>query len=163
MMALPAIASFVLIQRAGSSDVLSGRNIIWQNTLPLLRQLSVFGYGPQAIARLFPDVGGPGSIVSQAQNQWLNDAINFGWMGPFLLAVLYLGISLAGPLSHRRMLLFSMLIYMLIVSFSEEPLDIWNSTVQAFPLFLTFIVTSRGRNTLLETADLPTGDKEVFL
>ena len=163
IMALPAIASYVLIQRAGASDVLSGRNIIWQNTLPLLHQLNVLGYGPQAIVRLFPDVGGPGSVVSQAQNQWLNDAINFGWVGPFLLAALCLSISLAGPLSHRRMLLFSMLMYILVVSFSEEPLDLWNSIVQAFPLFLTFIVTSRGRNALLESATAPTGDKEVFI
>jgi hypothetical protein len=167
MMALPAIASFVLIDRAGSSDVLTGRNIVWQNTLPLLRQLNVFGYGPQAIARLFPDISGLGSVLgsatTQAQNQWLNDAINFGWVGAFLLAALCLSISLAGPLSHRRMLLFSMLLYILIVSFSEEPLDLWNSTAQAFPLFLTFIVTSRGRNLLLETAGPPTGDKGVFL
>ena len=167
IMALPTIASFVLIDRAGSSDVLTGRNIVWQNTLPLLRQLNVFGYGPQAIARLFPDVSGPGSVpgsaTTQAQNQWLNDAINFGWVAVFLLAVLCLSISLAGPLSHRRMLLFPMLLYILVVSFSEEPLDLWDSIVQAFPLFLTFIVTSRGRNPLLETADPPTGDKEVFL
>ena len=163
IMALPAIASFVLIQRAGGSDVLTGRDVIWQNTLPLLRQLNVFGYGPQAIARLFPDVGGPGSMISQAQNQWLNDAINFGWVGPVLLAALCLSISLAGPLSHRRMLLFSMLIYILVVSFSEEPLDLWNSIVQAYPLFLTFIVTSRGRNPLLRSADPPTGGKGVFL
>jgi O-antigen/teichoic acid export membrane protein len=164
MMALPAIASFVLIQRSGSSNVLSGRNTIWQNTLPLLRQLNVFGYGPGAIARLFPDVGGLGSAVYQAQNQWLNDAINFGWVGLLLLAVLCLSISLAGPLYHRRMLLFPMLIYILVVSFSETPLDIWDSIVQAFPLFLIFIVTSRGRNPLIETADPPTGAKEeVFL
>jgi O-antigen ligase/polysaccharide polymerase Wzy-like membrane protein len=163
MMALPTIASFVLIQRAGGSDVLTGRNVIWQNTLPLLRQLNVFGYGPNAIALLFPDVGGPGSMISQAQNQWLNDAINFGWVGPFLLAALCLSISFAGPLSHRRMLLFSMLIYILVVSFSEEPLDLWNSIVQAYPLFLTFIVTSRGRNPLLGSADPPTGGKGVFL
>ena len=163
MMALPAIASFVLTQRAGGSDVLTGRDVIWQNTLPLLRQLNVFGYGPQAIARLFSDVGGPGSMISQAQNQWLNDALNFGWVGPVLLAALCLSISLAGPASHRRILLFSMLIYILVVSFSEEPLDLWNSIVQAFPLFLTFIVTSRGRNPLLESADPPTGGKGVFL
>jgi O-antigen ligase len=165
--ALPTIASFVLIQRAGSSGVLTGRNIIWQNTLPVLRQLNVFGYGPQAIARLFPDLSGPGSVpgsaTTQAQNQWLNDAINFGWVGAFLLAALCLSILLAGPLSHRRMLLFPMLIYILIVSFSGEPLDIWNSIAQAFPLFLTFIVTSRGRNPLIETADPPASDKEVFL
>jgi O-antigen/teichoic acid export membrane protein len=163
IMALPAIASFVLIQRAGGSDVLTGRDVIWQNTLPLLRQLNVFGYGPNAIALLFPDVGGPGSMISQAQNQWLNDAINFGLVGPFLLAALCLSISFAGPLSHRRMLLFSMLIYILVVSFSEEPLDLWNSIVQAYPLFLTFIVTSRGRNPLLGSADPPTGGKGVFL
>jgi O-Antigen ligase len=164
MMALPLIASFVLIQRAGSSDVLSGRNIIWQNTLLLLRQLSVFGYGPQAIARLFPDVAGVGNnAVTQAQNQWLDDAINFGWVGAILLAVLCLSILVAGPLSHRRMLLFPILIYILIVSFSEVPLDIWNSIVQAFLLFLIFIVTSRGRNPLLETADPPAGVKGVFL
>ena len=163
LMALPAIASFVLIQRASSSDVLSGRNIIWQNTLPLLRQLDVFGYGPGAIPRLFPDVGGPGTVIPQAQNQWLNDAINFGWVGPILLAALCLSISLAGPLSHRRMLLFPMLIYILVVSFSETPLDIWDSIVQAFPLFLIFIVTSRGRNPLFETANPPTVAKEVFL
>ena len=164
MMALPAIASFVLIERASSGgNVLTGRNIIWQNTLPLLRQLHVFGYGPQAIARLFPDIGGAGSMISQAQNQWLDDAINFGWVGPVLLVALCLSISLAGPLSHRRMLLFSMLIYILVVSFSEEPLDLWNSTVQAFPLFLIFIVTSRGRNPLLESADPPTDGKGVFL
>jgi O-antigen ligase len=165
--ALPTIASFVLIQRAGSSGVLTGRNIIWQNTLPVLRQLNVFGYGPQAIARLFPDVSGPGSVpgsaTTEAQNQWLNDAINFGWVGAFLLAALCLSILLAGPLSHRRMLLFPMLIYILIVSFSEEPMDIWNSIAQAFPLFLTFIVTSRGRNPLIETVDPPASDKEVFL
>jgi O-Antigen ligase len=163
IMALPTIASFILIERVGSSDVLSGRNIIWQNTLPLLRQLSVFGYGPQAIVRLFPDVGGPYTMIPSAQNQWLNDAINFGWVGPVLLAALCLSISLAGPLSHRRMLLFPMLIYILVVSFSEEPIDLWNSIVQAFPLFLTFIVTSRGRNLLLETADPPAGVKGVFL
>lgn len=164
IMALPTIASFILIQRAGSSGVLTGRNVVWQNTLPLLRQLNVFGHGPQAIARLFPDVGGGlYSVTTQAQNQWLNDAINFGWVGLFLLAALCLSISLAGPLSHRRMLLFPMLIYILVVSFSEEPLDLWNSIVQAFPLFLTFIVTSRGRNPLLETADPPAGNKGVFL
>jgi hypothetical protein len=163
MMALPTIASVVLIQRAGNSGVLTGRDIIWQNTLPLLRQLNVFGYGPNAIARLFPDVGGPGSVISSAQNQWLNDAINFGWVAPFLLATLCLSILLAGPLSHRRNLLFPMLVYILLVSLSEEPLDIWNSIVQAFPLFLTFIVTSRGRNPLFETADPPTGVKGVFL
>ena len=163
IIALPAIASFVLIERVGSSDVLTGRNVIWQNTLPLLRQLDVFGYGPLAIARLFPDIAGPYSVTTQAQNQWLNDAINFGWVGLFLLAALCLSISLAGPLPHRRMLLFPMLIYILVVSFSEEPLDLWNSIVQAFPLFLTFIVTSRGRNPLLETTDPPAGDKGVFL
>lgn len=161
--ALPALTTYILIQRAGSSNVLSGRNIIWQNIFPLLRQLNLFGYGPQAIVRLFPDIGGPGSVVSQAQNQWLNDAINFGWVAPFLLAALCLSIAIAGPLPYRRMLLFSMLIYILAVSLSEEPLDLWNSTVQAFPLFLTFVVTSRGRNQLLETADPPLGGKEVFL
>jgi O-Antigen ligase len=166
--ALPAIASVVLIVRAspGYSDVLTGRDVVWQNTLLLLRQLNVFGYGPLAIARLFPDISGPGSVpssaVTQAQNQWFNDAINFGWVGVFLLAALCLSISLAGPLSHRRMLLFPMLIYILVVSFSEEPLDIWNSTVQAFPLFLTFIVISRGRNPLLEMADPPASGKGVF-
>ena len=85
-----------------------------------------------------------------------------GWDLFYWLA-LCLSISLAGPLSHRRMLLFSMLIYILVVSFSEEPLDLWNSTVQAFPLFLIFIVTSRGRNPLLESADPPTDGKGVFL
>ena len=69
MMALPAIASFVLIERASSGgNVLTGRNIIWQNTLPLLRQLHVFGYGPQAIARLFPDIGGAGHDLSSPES-----------------------------------------------------------------------------------------------
>ena len=102
-------------------------------------------------------------MVFQAQNQWLNDAVNFGWAGPIILAALCLTIALAGPLPHCCMLLFPMLIYILVVSFSETPLDIWDSIVQAFPLFLTFIVTSRGRNPLFETAYPLNSAKEVFL
>jgi hypothetical protein len=136
-------SGIVLIQRETAPDVLSGRSIIWRNVAALLDDTGWLGYGPAAVSRLFPEVGGYGSNTSQAQNQWLNDTLNFGWIGASLTTLLIVAFAIHGPWRVRRRLALPLVAAVVVTAFVEVPINLWSSTAQAVPLVLMVLMSSR--------------------
>lgn len=129
---------------SGSADVLSGRAVIWHNAVQLLPTVGWLGDGPETVARLFPAIGGVGSNIPEAQNQWLNDVLNFGYVTTGLLFVFLLALLASRLVKNYRLLVIVPLVGMILLeSMSEVPIDFWLSTVEAFPIFLLIMMCPR--------------------
>jgi len=137
---------FINIHRAtgtGRGDLLSGRGLIWANASRLVSQVGVLGDGPESIGRLFPTLAGPNSHLLEAQNLWINDAINFGYVTSALMAVLLVSIAVTRHRNYRQAVLIPLVGMVVVESFSEIPVDFWAGIVQAFPIFLLLLVCPR--------------------
>ena len=144
--ATPLAWIYIDIHRAtgsGQGDILTGRALIWADASHLVHQVGLLGDGPETIARLFPALLGAYTHIYQAQNQWINDAVNFGYLESALLAVLLLSFLVTGERTYRHTLLIPLVGFILIESFSEIPIDFWASTVEAFPFFLLLLLCPR--------------------
>ena len=127
------------VKRQANTDVLSDRDIIWHDLVPYLHHLPIFGYGPNIFIQLDPLVFGPFTPAGQildAQNQWLSDSIEFGFVAAFLLTLCMIIVPLHGSTTFRRVLLFPLLAMVFVECFSEVPLAVFSSIDGAFPLFL---------------------------
>jgi hypothetical protein len=126
-------------KRQANTDVLSNRDIIWHDLIPYLHHLPIFGYGPNIFVQLDPLVFGPYTPTGQildAQNQWLSDSVEFGYVAAALLTLCVIMIPLRGSTTFRRALLFPLLAMVFVECFSEVPLAVFSSIDGAFPLFL---------------------------
>jgi hypothetical protein len=141
--ATPIAWLYIDVERRANSNVLTGRPQIWAVASSLARHVGLLGDGPEAIARLFPNLLGPYSQVSQAQNQWINDAINFGYFESALLALLLLSIILTRQRDYRQAILVPLIGMVLVESISEIPIDLWASIVPAFPFFVLLMFSPR--------------------
>lgn len=140
---LPFVTTALSTVRLSGQSNLSGRDVIWDNSLNIAEQAGLFGFGPGAIARYFPEVGGAGSSISQAQNQWINDWINFGLVGGVLIATLVGSLLVIGAWERRHVGVVPLVGAVAVMGFSEIPVNLWSSTVQAVPLFVLIVVAPR--------------------
>jgi O-antigen ligase/polysaccharide polymerase Wzy-like membrane protein len=138
MTAVLASWGLVDIKRAANSDVLSGRNLIWHELLPYLHDLSIFGHGPVFLQGLSTLVYGPygSGFYVDAQNQWLSDAIMFGFVGAIITSILLVIMAVHGPLWYRKTIILPLLLMLVVECFSEVPIGIWNGIPGAFPIFI---------------------------
>ena len=124
------------VQRQGNTDVLSNRDVIWRDLLPFLHHLPLFGYGPNLFPQLVPLVFGPFAIPGQIldpQNQWLNDALEFGFVGAALLTFAVLAIPLHASRTYRLAVLLPLIAMVFVEGLSEVPLALFSSIDGAFP------------------------------
>jgi hypothetical protein len=155
------------VRRQASTDVLSDRDLIWRNLLPYLHHLPLFGYGPNIFVQLAPGILGPGTpygTVLDAQNQWLSDSLEFGFVAAAILTITLLAIPLHGSATYRHALSLPLLAMVLVKCFSEVPLAVFFSIDGAFPLFLLIMwAPLRERHRIKETRILrtvPSGSNE---
>ncbi len=127
------------VRRQANTDVLSDRNVVWHDLIPYLHHVPLFGYGPYIFVQLDPVIFGPytpqGQILD-AQNQWLSDSIEFGFVAAALLAICLIVIPLRGTSAYRWLLLFPLLAMVFVEGIAEVPLSVFASIDGAFPLFL---------------------------
>jgi hypothetical protein len=127
------------VRRQANTNVLSDRNVIWHDLIPYLHHVPLFGYGPNIFVLLDPIIFGPytpqGQILD-AQNQWLSDSVEFGFVAAALLTISLVVIPLRGTSAYRWLLLFPLLTMVFVESISEVPLSVFASIDGAFPLFL---------------------------
>jgi O-Antigen ligase len=136
------------IRRAANTDVLTGRDNIWHDLVPYLHHLPIFGYGPNIFIQLRPLVLGPNAVnqVLDAQNQWLSDSLEFGFVAAAALTLFLFALPFYGSSTYRRMLLLPLLIMVLFDCISQVPLAVFSSIDGAFPLFLLILFAPvRGR------------------
>jgi hypothetical protein len=137
---------FVDIQRTASTDVLTGRDHIWHELVPYLHHVPIFGYGPNFFPQLAPLVLGPNAVnqVLDAQNQWLSDSLEFGFVAAAALTLFLIVLPLYGSSTYRRAILLPLLIMVLVDCFSQVPLAVFSSIDGAFPLFLLILFAPLG-------------------
>jgi O-Antigen ligase len=134
------------VQRQGNTDVLSGRDVIWNDLLPFLHHVPLFGYGPNLFPQLVPLVFGPYAVPGQIldpQNQWLNDALEFGFVGAALLTLCVLSMPFHASRTYRWAVTLPLLAMVVVEGFSEVPLALFSSIDGAFPLFLLVMLAPR--------------------
>jgi hypothetical protein len=156
-----AARGIILTQRSANTDLLSDRNTIWRDLLPYLHHLPLLGYGPNFLPKLVPLVFGPYAVAGQIldpQNQWLNDAIQYGFVAAILLTLLLIALPLHGSRTYRMVLLVPMLLMVIVECLSEVPLAIFASIDGAFPVFFLVMWASLPRS-----KDLPTTGSEDLL
>jgi len=126
------------VRRSASTDLLTGRDEIWHDLIPYLHHLPIFGYGPNFFPQVAPLIFGPNALnqVLDAQNQWLSDSLEFGFVAAATLTLLLIAVPLHGSSTYRRALLLPLVIMVLVECFSEVPLAVFSSIDGAFPLFL---------------------------
>ena len=110
--------------------------------------MPIFGYGPNFFPQLVPLVFGPNALnqVLDAQNQWLSDSLEFGFVAAAVLTLFLIALPLYGSSTYRRALLLPLLIMVLVDCFSQVPLALFSSIDGAFPLFLLVLFAPlRGR------------------
>jgi len=127
------------VRRQANTNVLSDRNVVWHDLIPYLHHVPLFGYGPNIFVLLDPIIFGPytpqGQILD-AQNQWLSDSVEFGFVAAALLTIFLIVIPLRGTSAYRWLLLFPLLTMVFVEGISEVPLSVFASIDGAFPLFL---------------------------
>jgi hypothetical protein len=139
----------IVTQRSDNTDVLSNRDTIWRDLIPYLHHLPLFGYGPTFLPKLVPLVFGPFALTGQIldpQNQWLSDAIQFGFPAAILLTLFLLAIPINGSKTYRLLLLVPLIVMVFIECFSEVPLAVFGSIDGAFPLFFLVMWAPLPRN-----------------
>ena len=132
------------IRRTTSHDVLTNRDVIWRQLFPYLHHLPLFGYGPDFLQGLRVQLFGywvPPSFYVDAQNQWLSDALQYGYPVAVMTTLFLVAVATRGPLSMRRVILLPMVAMVFAECFSEVPISLWASTEAAFPLFLILCCT----------------------
>ncbi len=129
------------IRRSANTDVLTGRDNIWHDLVPYLHHVPIFGYGPKFFPQLVPLVLGPNALnqVLDAQNQWLSDSLEFGFVAAAALTLFLIALPLYGSSTYRRALLLPLLVVVLVDCFSQVPLALFSSIDGAFPLFLLIL------------------------
>jgi O-antigen/teichoic acid export membrane protein len=133
-----AARSIIFTQRSDNTDVLSNRDNIWRDLIPYLHHLPLFGNGPNFLPKLVPLVFGPYAVTGQIldpQNQWLNDAIQFGFVAAILLTLFLFAVPLHASKTYRMVLLVPLVLMVIVECFSEVPLAVFGSIDGAFPLF----------------------------
>ena len=136
------------VRRSANTDVLTGRDNIWHDLVPYLHHVPIFGYGPNFFPQLVPLVLGPNALsqVLDAQNQWLSDSLEFGFVAAAALTLFLIALPLYGSSTYRRVLLLPLLIMVLVDCLSQVPLALFSSIDGAFPLFLLVLFAPlRGR------------------
>jgi hypothetical protein len=128
------------VQRTGNGGVLTGRSAVWHTLVPYLHNLPLFGYGPEFVPRFTDSIFGPYSTISDAQNQWLSEALNFGFASAVALTALLVIMTLRGPSGYRRLVILPLIFMLVVECFSEVPFDLWSSIVGAFPLFVVLLL-----------------------
>jgi hypothetical protein len=131
--------SVINIRRSSSHDVLTNRDVVWNKLMPYLHHTPLFGYGPDFLQSLRVELLGPyvpSTFYVDAQNQWLSDALQYGFPVAVLTTVLLIALATRGSLYTRRVVLLPVMAMAFIECFSEVPISIWGSTEAAFPLFL---------------------------
>jgi hypothetical protein len=127
------------VRRQANTNILSDRNVIWHDLIPYLHHVPLFGYGPNIFVVLDPIFYGPytpqGQILD-AQNQWLSDSVEFGFVAAALLALCLVVIPLRATSAYGWLLLFPILTMVIVEGISEVPLSVFASIDGAFPLFL---------------------------
>jgi hypothetical protein len=134
------------IQRQGNTDVLSNRDVIWHDLIPFLHHLPLTGYGPNLFPQLVPLVFGPYAVPGQLldpQNQWLNDALEFGFVGAAILTLCVLAVPFHASRIYRLAVLLPIVAMVVVEGFSEVPLALFSSIDGAFPLFLLVMLAPR--------------------
>jgi len=137
------------VRRSANTDVLTGRDNIWHDLVPYLHHVPIFGYGPNFFPQLVPLVLGPNALnqVLDAQNQWLSDSLEFGFVAAAVLTLWLIALPLYGSSTYRRALLLPLLIMVLVDCLSQVPLAVFSSIDGAFPLFLLVLFAPlRGRS-----------------
>jgi hypothetical protein len=145
-LATPFAWLFIDIHRVGGNspaDVLSGRSLIWAAAAHLATQVGVLGDGPETIARRFFTLLGPYTTLYQAQNQWVNEAVNFGYFETALLGLLLFSFLFVHHRTYRYTVLLPLVGMFFVESLSEIPIDFWASIIQAFPFFLLLLLSPR--------------------
>jgi disulfide bond formation protein DsbB len=136
------------IRRSANTDVLTGRDNIWHDLVPYLHHVPIIGYGPNFFPQLVPLVLGPNALnqVLDAQNQWLSDSLEFGFVAAAVLTLFLIALPIYGSSTYRRALLLPLLVMVLVDCFSQVPLALFSSIDGAFPLFLLVLFAPlRGR------------------
>jgi len=156
-----AARRIIVTQRSANTDILSNRNTIWRDLLPYLHHLPLLGYGPNLLPKLVPLVFGPYAVAGQIldpQNQWLNDAIQYGFVAAILLTLLLVALPLHGSRTYRMLLLVPLLLMVIVECLSEVPLAIFASIDGAFPVFFLVMWAS-----LPSSKELPATGSEDLL
>jgi len=147
-----AARGIIVTQRSANTDLLSDRNTIWRDLLPYLHHLPLLGYGPNFLPTLVPLVFGPFAVAGQfldPQNQWLNDAIQYGFVAAILLTLLLIALPLHGSRTYRMLLVVPLLLMVIVECLSEVPLAIFASIDGAFPVFFLVMWASLPRSKVL--------------
>ena len=147
-----AARGIIVTQRSANTDLLSDRNTIWRDLLPYLHHLPLLGYGPNFLPKLVPLVFGPFAVAGQfldPQNQWLNDAIQYGFVAAILLTLLLIALPLHGSRTYRMLLVVPLLLMVIVECLSEVPLAIFASIDGAFPVFFLVMWASLPRSKVL--------------
>jgi len=146
-----AAKSIIFKQRSDTTDLLSDRDTIWRDLIPYLHHLPLLGYGPNFLPKLVPLVFGPFAVPGQLldpQNQWLNDAIQYGFVAAILLTLLLIAVPLHGSGTFRMLVVVPLLVMVIVECFSEVPLAIFASIDGAFPVFFLVMWASLPRRTV---------------
>ena len=137
-----AAKSIIFKQRSDTTDLLSDRDTIWRDLIPYLHHLPLLGYGPNFLPKLVPLVFGPFAVPGQLldpQNQWLNDAIQYGFVAAILLTLLLIAVPLHGSGTFRMLVVVPLLVMVIVECFSEDG---------AFPVFFLVMWASLPRRTV---------------